>query len=121
MQAIAMPRPLRIELPEIPQHVIQRGNDHQPCFFTVEDYLFYRSELRDSARREGCLVHAYVLMTNHVHLLRTPQRSGVVARTMQALGRHYVRYINATYHRTGRLWEVRYNASLVGDGEYLMR
>lgn len=115
-----MPRPLRIELPGIPQHVIQRGNDRQPCFFTDTDYLCYRSELRDMARREGCVVHAYALMTNHVHLLLTPQRPGAVARTMQALGRRYVRYINVTYHRTGTLWEGRYKASLVGDGDYLM-
>lgn len=116
-----MPRPLRIDLPGIPQHVVQRGNDRQPCFFTDADYLCYRGELRDMARREGCVVHAYVLMTNHVHLLLTPQRPGAVGRTLQALGRRYVRYVNVTYHRTGTLWEGRYKASLVGDGDYLMR
>ncbi|MEO5565528.1 MAG: transposase [Luteimonas sp.] len=115
-----MPRPLRIDLPGVPQHVIQRGNDRQPCFYTDADYLCYRSELRAMARREGCVVHAYALMTNHVHLLLTPQRPGAVARTMQALGRRYVRYINNTYQRTGTLWEGRYKASLVGDGDYLM-
>ena len=116
-----MPRPLRIDFPGIPQHVIQRGNDRQPCFFDDADYLCYRSELRDMARREGCAVHAYVLMTNHVHLLLTPLQPGAVARTMQSLGRRYVRYINATYGRTGTLWEGRYKASLVGDGDYLLR
>ena len=121
MPATAMPRPLRVDLPGIPQHVVQRGNDRQPCFFADEDYLCYRSELRDMAHREGCVVHAYVLMTNHVHLLLTPQCRGAVARTMQALGRRYVRYINSTYHRTGTLWEGRYKSSLVGDGDYLMR
>ncbi len=116
-----MPRPLRIDLPGIPQHVIQRGNDRQPCFYSDDDYLCYRSELRDMARREGCAIHAYVLMTNHVHLLLTPTAAGGVPRLMQALGRRYVRYINATYHRSGTLWEGRYKSSLVGDGGYLMK
>ena len=116
-----MPRPLRIDIPGIPQHVVQRGNDRQPCFFDDADYLCYHTELREIARREGCFVHAYVLMTNHVHLLLTPSQAGAVGRTMQALGRRYVRYINATYGRTGTLWEGRYKASLVGDGDYLMR
>ncbi len=115
-----MPRPLRIDLPGIAQHVVQRGNDRQPCFFTDADYLCYHSELRDIARREGCAVHAYALMTNHVHLLLTPTAPGAVARMMQALGRRYVRYINTAHHRTGTLWEGRYKAGLVGDGEHLM-
>lgn len=115
-----MPRPLRIDLPDIPQHIVQRGNDRRPCFFTDADYLCYLGELRNIAQREGCAVHAYVLMTNHAHLLLTPQRAGAVARTLQALGRRYVRYINDTYHRTGTLWEGRYKASLVGNGGYLM-
>ena len=117
---LAMPRPLRIDLPGIAQHVIQRGNDRQPCFFTEVDYLCYLTELRHMARREGCAVHAYVLMTNHVHLLLTPMAPGAVARMMQSLGRRYVRYINSSYHRTGTLWEGRYKASLVGGGTHLM-
>ena len=116
-----MPRPLRIDLPGIPQHVVQRGHDRQPCFFDDADYLCYRSELGEIARREGCAVHAYVLMMNHVHLLLTPSRPGAVGKAMQSLGRRYVRYINATYCRTGTLWEGRYKASLVGDGDYLMQ
>lgn len=115
-----MPCPLRINLPGIPQHVVQRGNDRQPCFFTEADYLCYRTLLREAALREGCMVHAYVLMTNHVHLLLTPQRPYAVARTLQSLGRRYVRYVNDTHHRSGTLWEGRYKASLVDDGDYLM-
>ncbi len=98
-QPAAMPHPLRIDLPGIPQHIVQRGNDRQPCFFTDADYLCYRAELMDIAQREGCAVHAYVLMNNHVHLLLTPQRAGAVARTLQALGRRHVRYINVAYRR----------------------
>ena len=115
-----MPRPPRIDLPGIPQHVVQRGNDRQPCFFIEADYLCYRTLLREAALREGCAVHAYVLMTNHVHLLLTPQQPHAVSRTLQSLGRRYVRYINDTHHRSGTLWEGRYKASLVGDGDYLM-
>ena len=116
-----MPRPLRIDLPGIPQHVVQRGNNRQACFFGDSDYLCYRSELREMARREGCAIHAYVLMTNHVHLLLTPMHPGAVGRTMQSLGRRYVRYFNATHGRSGTLWEGRYKASLVDDGDYLMQ
>ena len=88
-----MPRQPRLDLAQIPQHVVQRGNDHQPCFFTDVDRVRYLQDLREIAMREGCNVHAYVLMTNHVHLLMTPAASGQVARVMQSLGRRYVRYI----------------------------
>lgn len=115
-----MPRPPRIDLPGIPQHVVQRGNDRQPCFFTEADYLCYRTLLREAALREGCVVHAYVLMTNHVHLLLTPQQPHAVSRTLQSLGRRYVRYINDRYHRSGTLWEGRHKACLVDRGDYLM-
>ena len=116
-----MPRPSRLDLPGVPQHVVQRGNDRQPCFFAEGDYLRYRTELRELALREGCAIHAYVLMTNHVHLLLTPMTAGAVARLMQSLGRRYVRYINDRYHRTGTLWEGRYKSCLVDDGHYLLR
>jgi putative transposase len=115
------PRPHRLDVPGVPQHVIQRGNDRQPCFFSEADYLRYRNDLREIALREGCAVHAYVLMTNHVHLLMTPAVAGAVARVMQSLGRRYVRHINDRYHRTGTLWEGRYKACLVDDGDYLMQ
>lgn len=117
----AMPRLHRLDVPGIPQHIIQRGNDRQPCFFADTDYVRYRSDLREIALREGCAVHAYVLMTNHVHLLMTPVAVGAVARVMQSLGRRYVRHINDRYHRTGTLWEGRYKACLVDDGDYLMQ
>ena len=115
-----MPRRHRIDLPGIPQHIVQRGNDRQPCFFTEADYLCYRTLLREAALREGCVVHAYVLMTNHVHLLLTPRQPHAVPRTLQALGRRYVRYINDTHHRSGTLWEGRYKSSLVDDGDHLL-
>ncbi|HET9819179.1 MAG TPA: transposase [Rhodanobacteraceae bacterium] len=116
-----MPRSNRLDLPGIAQHVIQRGNDRRPCFFAEIDHTRYLQDLREIARREGCVVHAYVLMTNHVHLLMTPGTAGRVGRTMQALGRRYVRYVNDRYGRTGTLWEGRYKACLVGDDRYLLQ
>ena len=115
-----MPRQPRLDLANIPQHVVQHGNDRQPCFFTDMDRVRYLQELREIALREGCGVHAYVLMTNHVHLLMTPAASGQIARVMQSLGRRYVRYINDRYRRTGTLWEGRYKSSLVDRETYLL-
>lgn len=115
-----MARRPRIDLPGIPQHVVQRGNDRQPCFFADADRHCYLQNLREIALRERCQVHSYVLMTNHVHLLMTPEGTGQVARLMQALGRRYVRYINDRYRRTGTLWEGRYKSSLVDRDTYLL-
>jgi putative transposase len=100
--------------------VIQRGNDWQPCFFADADYLRYLQELREPALKAHCLMHAYVLMTNHVHLLVTPPTSGQIGRLMQALGRRYARYVNNRYRRTGTLWEGRYKACLVDRDTYLL-
>ncbi|HET6632313.1 MAG TPA: transposase [Rhodanobacteraceae bacterium] len=116
-----MPRKPRLDLADVPQHIIQRGHDRQPCFFTEADYLCYLTELREISRREGCRVHAYVLMTNHVHLLATPAAAGQIGRMMQALGRRFVRYINDRHHRTGTLWEGRYKACLVDSDRYLLQ
>jgi putative transposase len=115
-----MPRRPRLDLPGIPQHVVQRGNDRQPCFFADVDRQRYLQDLKEIALREGCAVHAYVLMTNHVHLLMTPTGCGQVALIMQALGRRNVRYINDRYHRTGTLWEGRYKSSPVDRDTYLL-
>lgn len=116
-----MPRRPRLDLPGVAQHVIQRGNDRQPCFFVVDDYVRYRDDLRDIAAQEGCAIHAYVLMNNHVHLLMTPAAAGSVSRLMQALGRRYVRYVNDRHERTGTLWEGRFKSCLVGDERYLLQ
>jgi putative transposase len=116
-----MPRQPRLDLAHVPQHIVQRGNDWQPCFFETADFERYRAELREISMREGCAVHAYVLMTNHVHLLMTPTATGQIARVLQALGRRFVRHINDRYHRTGTLWEGRYKACLVDTDEYLLR
>lgn len=115
-----MPRPPRYELVGIPQHVIQRGNNRQATFFTDADYQAYLVWLGEAAERHGCLIHAYVLMTNHAHLLLTPQVAGAISKVMQSLGRRYVQYVNACYRRSGTLWEGRYKASLIDSERYLL-
>jgi putative transposase len=108
-----MPRKPRFNLPGIPQHVIQRGNNREPYFVAPEDYRRYLENLQKVAENHVCRVHAYVLMTNHVHLLVTPMIDQGISQMMQALGRRYVYYVNKMYKRTGTLWEGRYKSSLV--------
>lgn len=115
-----MARQPRIDLAGTPQHVIQRGNDRQACFFGDNDRHVYLDWLRRAAEKYGGLVHAYVLMDNHAHLLVTCNEVGAVGRIMQSLGRRYVRYVNARYRRTGTLWEGRYRACLVDSDRYLL-
>ncbi len=114
-----MPRKPRFNLPGVPQHVIQRGNNREPCFYAEEDYRRYLDELQDVAEKNDCRVHAYILMTNHVHFLVTPMVEHGISQMMQALGRRYVYYINKTYKRTGTLWEGRYKSSLIDSDQYL--
>src|SRR3989344_709001 len=115
-----MARKPRFTLPGVPQHVIQRGNNREPCFFASEDFRFYLDCLKEAFEKYHCAVHAYVLMTNHVHLLVTPQTEAAVGNLMQSIGRRYVRYVNHTYRRSGTLWEGRYKASLVESETYLL-
>jgi putative transposase len=115
-----MARLPRLDLPGIAQHIVQRGNDRQACFADDADYLHYRQELGEAALKHGCALHAYVLMTNHVHLLLTPSEPGAVSRMMQAIGRRYVGSFNTRYRRTGTLWEGRFKAALVDSERYLL-
>ena len=115
-----MPRRPRILLPDYPLHIVQRGINREPCFFAEEDYQCYLHWLEEAARDCGCAIHAYVLMTNHVHLLLTPTVSGAPVRLMQSLGRRYVQYVNRQYRRTGSLWEGRYKSSVVQVESYLL-
>ena len=115
-----MPRKPRFNLVGVPQHVIQRGNNREPCFYAEEDYLRYLDDLEKSAKKNDCRIHAYVLMTNHVHLLVTPMIEHGISQMMQSLGRRYVRYINTSYKRTGTLWEGRYKSSLIDSDAYLL-
>ena len=115
-----MPRRPRIKLADVPQHVVQRGINREPCFFAEEDYHFYLHWLQKSAADWHCAIHAYVLMTNHVHLLVTAEKPDGIAKLMQSIGRRYVQYINRSYRRTGSLWEGRFKSSLVQAEEYLL-
>lgn len=115
-----MPRRPRIHVDGVPLHIVQRGHNRQPCFFAVADYLAYLEWLGNAARHTGCQIHAYALMTNHVHLLLTPGDAQAASRLMVALGRRYVPYINASYQRSGTLWEGRYKSSLIQSEAYLL-
>lgn len=116
-----MARLPRFDLPDIPQHVVQRGNNRLPCFLDDADRARYRHLLREALLATGCRLHAYVLVDNHVHLLVTPPEVGAIGRLMQRLGRQYVGQFNARHRRTGTLWEGRYKACLVDSADYLLR
>ena len=111
----------RIDVEGVAQHVIQRGVDRSVCFVDDEDRRTYLTALKKVTDENECQVHAYVLMTNHVHLLVTGGQLGCTSRMMQALGRRYVQYFNRRYHRTGTLWEGRFRSSLVDSDTYLLR
>ena len=89
-----MPRKPRMYLPDVPCHVIQRGNNRDATFFVEQDYQFYLECLYDAAIKYHVKIHAYVLMTNHVHLLMTPQQKESISLVMQSIGRRYVQYVN---------------------------
>ena len=114
-----MPRKPRINLVGIPQHIVQRGNNREACFYAEEDYRRYLDNLQTSAKKYDCRIHAYVLMTNHVHILATPMTEHGVSEMMQTVGRRFVYYMNKTYKRTGTLWEGRFKSSLVDSDCYL--
>ena len=103
-----MARLPRYALAHQPQHVIQRGNNRVTIFSADRDRLFFLDKLAHAAVKHGCAIHAYVLMTNHVHLLVTPDSTDGIGRMMQTLGRYYVQYYNYHQRRTGTLWKGRY-------------
>ena len=116
-----MPRRGRILLPGTPLHIIQRGNNRTACFYAQEDYGFYLHHLGTLSFELGCDVHAYVLMTNHVHLLLTPSRRENASLLMKRLGQRYVQHINRKYGRSGTLWEGRFRSCIVAEELYLLR
>jgi putative transposase len=115
-----MPRTKRYCPPGQPVHIIQRGNNRTECFFSADDKAVYVGILRNASSRYKLNIHAWVLMTNHVHLLATPARESAVSKTMQYLGAKYVRYFNEKYARTGTLWEGRFRSCLVESEGYLL-
>ena len=115
-----MARLPRIAPVDIPVHIIQRGNNRQICFVADEDYGAYLGWLEEYSDKYKVDVHAWVMMTNHVHLLCTPRREEALSPMMQSLGRRYVRYFNSEYRRSGTLWEGRYKSCLVQKARYLL-
>jgi putative transposase len=115
-----MPRKPRFYQPGMPVHVFQRGHNKEPVFFDDEDYLVYLRYLKASADVCGCRVHAYVLMTNHVHLLVTPESSTAISVLFQCVGRHFVPYMNKTYQRRGSLWEGRHKGNIIESEAYFL-
>jgi len=115
-----MSRMPRFFLPGLPLHVIQRGNNRSDTFRCSEDFDFYVACAAHASRRHDVAIHAYVLMTNHVHLLVTPSSPSSVPKMMQAIGRVYVSYFNSVHGRTGTLWEGRYKAAIVDDETYVL-
>jgi putative transposase len=115
-----MPRRARLRAAGVPLHIIQRGNNRSPCFYADEDCGLYLHHLTQLAQRFQCAVHAYVLMTNHAHLLMTPAVKDGASDLMKHLGQRYVQYINRTYRRSGTLWEGRFKSNLVQRERYLL-
>lgn len=115
-----MARLPRLTVPGYPHHLIQRGNNRQAIFVETADYETLLSMLDENARKFEVQVHAYVLMTNHFHLLATPATPAGLPSLMQAVGRRYVRYFNQRQGRSGTLWEGRYRSTLIQADRYLL-
>lgn len=115
-----MARLPRLTLPGYPHHIIQRGNNRQAIFAKAEDYQLWLELLHENAKKFAVDIHAYVLMSNHFHLLATPQTAAGVPQMMQAIGRRYVRYFNDSQKRTGTLWEGRYKSTLIQTDRYFL-
>ena len=115
-----MPRLPRILLPGVPVHHVQRGNNRGPVFVDDRDRQLYRELLLEGCHRLECAVHAYVFMSNHVHLLLTPARADAIAQLTQWMGRKYVRAYNTRYQRTGTLWDGRFRSSVIDSARYFL-
>lgn len=115
-----MPRKRRFYLPGVPAHIVQRGHSRNPVFFESEDYHAYLGWLQEASERYDCKIHAYVLMTNHIHILATPEEKNGISLMMQYVGRYYVPYINYTYGSSGSIWEGRYKSNIIHDEAYLL-
>ena len=115
-----MARLPRLTIPGYPHHVMQRGNNRQAIFWTVADYQYLLGLIGENAHKFQVDIHSYVLMTNHFHLLVTPQTESGLPQMMQAVGRSYVRYFNNLHGRSGTLWEGRYRSTLIQTDRYLL-
>lgn len=114
-----MARLPRYFVKDVPLHIILRGNNREPIFANDEDCQFFKETLIDASQRHNLAIHAYIFMTNHVHMLASPGSEECAPKVMQSVGRRYVQYFNYRYHRTGTLWEGRYRATVVEAERYL--
>ena len=115
-----MARLPRLTVPGYPHHIIQRGNNRQAIFAGKEDYELLLGLIDEHARKQHVAIHSYVLMSNHFHLLATPETENGIPQMMQAVGRRYVRNFNLRQARTGTLWEGRYRSTLIQAERYLL-
>ena len=115
-----MARLPRLTVPGYPHHIIQRGNNRQAICSGPADYELLLSLIDEHARKQQVAIHAYVLMSNHFHLLATPETAEGIPQMMQAVGRRYVRTYNLRHARTGTLWEGRYKSTLIQAERYLL-
>jgi putative transposase len=115
-----MPRRERMYVPGLPYHLVQRGNNREVCFVEPENYQYYLELWKEYSRRYGVLVHAYCLMTNHIHFLVTPKNEESISRAMSVIGSRYAYYFNKAYKRTGTIWEGRHKSSLIQSDRYFL-
>ena len=116
-----MARLSRIVIPNQPLHIIHRGNNRQDIFKSEDDMVRIKEDIEHSLSKSDCSLHAYVIMTNHLHLLITPESKEQLALFMQSMANRYVRYFNAIHHRTGTIWEGRFKSCLVDSEHYLFQ
>lgn len=115
-----MPSHPRLIYPGVAVHIVQRGHNRNACFRGDSDYLVYLSHLRHLSRKYDCDLHAYCLMTNHVHLLLTPETAKACGNLLRDLGRSYVRYFNRRHDRSGTLWQSRYRSCIAESARYVL-
>jgi len=101
-----------------PHHIVQRGNNRQDVFFVDDDRRVYLSFLREQGARHGLRIHAYCLMTNHVHLVVVPEREESLARAIGRAHFRYCQYVNALHGRSGHLWQGRFYSCAMDHSHY---
>lgn len=115
-----MPRRPRFIRVGLPHHIVHRGNNKQKIFFDESDHVFFTSLIRNISRKCRCVIHAYCLMPNHVHILAVPPQKDSLSKMMQRISMLYAQHVNGKYERTGRLWESRFYSSIVQSERYLV-
>jgi len=115
-----MPRKPRYFLPNLPVHVVIRGNAKQVIFADDIDRNAYLGWVKEASEKEKVNIHAYVLMDNHVHLLLSTKEPTHISRFMQHIGRKYAPYFNHKYGKSGTLWEGRFKGSMIESEQYLL-